>query len=101
MKSVAIVVVALGLLMAMAAPSLAHGYWVPVHHHHYAYSGPYYYGGYAPVVVTPAPVYGYTTAPTVVAPAYPPVAPTPYYYYGAPGVSLGFRGPRVSIGVGF
>jgi hypothetical protein len=107
MKSVALVVVALGLLLAMAAPSLAHGYWAPVHHHYY---GPYYYGGYrpvvvAPTVVAPAPVYGYApyspAYPPVVAPAYSPVVTSPYYYYGAPGVSFGYRGPRVSIGLGF
>ncbi len=67
MKSVALVVVALGLLFAMAAPSLAHG---PVHYyHHYGYAGPHYYGGYPTVVVTPAPVYGYATYPPVVAPS--------------------------------
>ena len=99
MKSVALVVVALGLLFAMAAPSLAHG---PVHYyHHYGYAGPHYYGGYPTVVVTPAPVYGYATYPPVVAPVYPPVAPGPCYYYGTPGVSLGYRGPGLRIGVGF
>ena len=59
MKNVALVVVALGLLLAMAAPSLAHG---PVIYHH-GHSGPYYYGGYGPVVVAPAPVYNYPTYP--------------------------------------
>jgi hypothetical protein len=104
MKSVALVVVALGLLLAMAAPSLAHGYWAPVHHHH-VYSGPYYHGGYRPVVVgpapvvAPAPVYGYTACPPVVGPVYAPVAPCPYYY-GAPGVTFGFRGRGVAVGVG-
>ena len=101
MKSVALVVVALGLLLAMAAPSSAHSYWGPVHHHHYGYAGPYYYGGYSPVVVVPAPAYVNPAPPTVVAPAYPSVVPSPYYYYGTPGVSFGYRGPRVSVGVGF
>ncbi len=100
MKSVALVVVTLGLLLAMAAPSLAHDYWAPVHHHH-AYAGPYYYGAYRPVVVVPAPVYGYTTYPPVVGPVYAPVVPGPTYYYGAPSVSFGYRGPGVSVGVGF
>jgi hypothetical protein len=106
MKSMAVVVVALGLLLAMAAPSLAHGYCAPVHHHHHGYSGPYYYGGYSPVVVVPAPVYGYAAYPPVVtpgvAPVVAPVVPGPYYYgYGAPGVTLGYRGPRVAVRVGF
>ncbi len=82
MKSVALVLVALGLLLAMAAPSMAHG---PYHYHH-GYARPYYYGGYgpavvvAPTVVAPAPVYGYATYPPAVAPVYPPVAPSPYCY---------------------
>jgi hypothetical protein len=104
MKGVAFLVVALGLLLAMAAPSLAHdhwgghgGYYAPIHHH--GYYGPH-YGGYRPVVVVPAPVYGYATYPPVVGSVYAPVVPGPCYY-GAPGVSLGFRGPRVSVGVGF
>ncbi|MGO9114168.1 MAG: hypothetical protein ACLP9L_33560 [Thermoguttaceae bacterium] len=100
MKSVALSLVALGLLLAMAAPSLAHGYCGPVHHYHH---GAYYYGGYSPVVVAPAPVYGYPTYPPVVTPAVAPVVtpvvPGPYYY-GAPGVYLGYRGPRVAIRVG-
>ena len=102
MKNVALVVVALGLLLAMAAPSLAHG---PVYHH--GHSGPHYYGGYSSVVVVPAPVYNYTTYPTVVTPAvapvvvpvYPPVVPGPYYY-GAPAIGFGYRGPRVAVRVG-
>jgi hypothetical protein len=107
MKSVSVGVVALGLLLAMAAPSLAHGYWAPGYHYHHGYSGPYYYrGGYSPVVVVPAPVYGYPTYPPVVTPAAPlvvtPVVPSPYYYgYGAPGVTFGYRSPRVGIGVAF
>ena len=52
-----------------------------------------------------APVYGYTTYPPVVAPVvapvYPTVVPSPYYYYGGPGVGFGYRGRGVSIGVGF
>jgi len=100
MKSVSILVVALGLLLAMAGPSLANGYWAPAHHHHYGYAGPYYSAGYRPVVVVPAPVFGYATYPPVVAPVYAPVAPGPYYY-GAPSVSFGYRGPGVSVGVGF
>ena len=113
MKSLALVVVALGLLVAMTTPSLAHP---PVHYHHvHGYPGPYYYGGYGAVVVAPAPVYGYATYPPVVAPAYPPVYPsvvTPapaavvapvvpgVLTTASPGVSLGIRGPRVAIGVG-
>ena len=101
MRSVAVVVVALGLLVAMAAPSLAHGYGPPVHHHGYA--GGYYYGGYRPVVVVPAPVYGYAAYPPVVAPAVAPVVvpvvPSPYYY-GVPGISLGYRGRGLSVRVG-
>ena len=102
MKNVALVVVALGLLLAMATPSLAHGYWAPAHHYH-----GYYYGGYSPVVVVPAPVpapapvYGYAPYPPVVAPGFSPVVPAPYYYRGVPGVSLGYRGRGLSIGVGF
>ena len=93
MKSVALVVVALGLLFTMATPSLAHehwaghgGYYGPAYHHH-GYAGGYYYGGYRPVVVVPAPVYDYTYYPPAVAPVYGTVAPSPYYY-GAPGVSF-------------
>jgi hypothetical protein len=106
MKSLALVVVALGLLVAMATPSLAHP---PVYYHHA--HGPYYHGGYGVVVVAPAPVYGYATYPPAYPPVYPPVVtPAPAavvtpvvpgpYYYGVPGVSLGIRGPRVAIGVG-
>ena len=110
MKSVALVLVALGLLLAMAAPSMAHG----PHYYHHGYARPYYYGGYgpyyggygpavvvAPTVVAPVPVYGYATYPPAVTPVYPPVAPSPCYYYGGPGVSLGYRGRGLSIGVGF
>ncbi len=107
MKSVAVIVVALGLCLAMTAPSLAHehwaghgGYYAPIHHHHYGYAGTY-YGGYFPVVVAPAPVYGYTGYPTVVAPAYGPVVPALGYYYGGPGVTFGYRAPHVAVGVGF
>ena len=98
MKSVAVVVVALGLLFAMASPSLAHEYWEG--HHHHGYPGAYYYSGYSPVVVVPTPVYGYTTYPPVVGPVYGAVVPSPYYYYGAPAVRFGYHGPRVSVGVG-
>ena len=104
MKKVALIVVAFGLLLAMAAPSLAHGYWAPVHHH-YAYPRPFVYGVYSPVVVapapvvTPAPVYGYATYPPA-PPVIAPVVPGPAYYYGVPGVTFGFRGRRVAIGVG-
>ena len=60
------------------------------------------------MVVVPAPAYGYATYPTVVAPVVSPavapvvvpVVPSPYYY-GAPGVSLGYRGPGVAVRVGF
>ncbi len=101
MKSLAFVVVALGLLLAMAAPSLAQGYWAPAHHHRSVYVSPRYYGGYRPVVVVPAPVYSYPAYPPVVGPVYAPVVPGPTYYYGAPGVTFGYRGPGVSVGVGF
>jgi len=107
MKSLALVVVALGLLFAMVAPSLAHehwagrgGYYAPAYYHHHGYSGAYYYGGYRPVVVVPAPVYGYTNYPPAVAPVYGTAVPPPYYY-GAPAVTFGYRGPGVRIGVGF
>lgn len=102
MKSVALAVVALGLLFTMAAPSWAHG---PGHYHHYVHAGAHFYGACPTVVVTPAPVYGYASYPPVVAPAVAPVvttvAPNPYYYYGAPGVTLGYRGPGVRLGVRF
>ena len=94
---------ALGLVLGTAATSQA-GYWypgsyVPVHYHHH----------YAPaVVVVPAPVYGYAAYPgypPVVAP-YPATVPVPVvlpapYYYGAPGVVLGYRGRGFGIRVGF
>jgi hypothetical protein len=106
MKRVALVLVALGLVFATAAPSFAHVYYGPAHHYYRGYVRPHYYGGYAPVVIAPAPVYGYATYPPVVMPVVlpvvtpaVPVAPGPYYY-GAPGVGIGIRGPRVSIGVG-
>ena len=103
MKAVALVVVAFGLLFAMAAPSMAHGYWAPGYHYH-GYVRPYYYGAYRPVVVAPPAVYSYAPYPPVVVPApapvVTPVVPSPYYY-GAPGVTFGYRGPRVGIGVGF
>ena len=44
MKNLALVVVALGLLVAMSAPSMAHP---PAYHHHHGYAGVYYY---SPVV---------------------------------------------------
>ena len=69
MKALAVVAVAFGLMLATAAPSLAHGYHGPVYHHHHGYAGPCYYGGYRPVVVVPAPVY----YPPVVTPLAPPV----------------------------
>ena len=31
----------------------------------------------------------------------PPVVPGPTYYSGYPSVSFGYRGPGVSVGVGF
>ena len=101
MKSVASVVVALGLLLVMAVPSLAHDHWAGHggYHHHPVYTGIYYYGGCPTVVVAHPPVY--TNYPPVVAPVYVPVVPSAGYYYGVPGVSLGYRGPRVRIGVGF
>jgi hypothetical protein len=98
MKGIAICIVAFGLLAATAAPSLA-GNWypggyVPAHYRHHFYP--------APVIVAPAPVYGYAYpayAP-VVAP-YPAIAPAPGpYYYGAPAIGFGYRGRGVAIGVG-
>ena len=101
MKRVAFVVVALGMLLAMATPSLAHG--VPVYHHHHGYAGPYYYGGYSPVVVAPAPVYSYPTyAPVVtpvVTPVITPVVPGPYYYR-APSSASATAGRGVAVRVG-
>jgi len=100
MKSASIVVVALGLFLAMAAPSLAHGHG-PVHHYYHGYAGPYVYGTYSPVVVapavvvTPAPVYA-TPYPPVIAPA---IVPAPYYY-GVPRVGFGYRGPHVAVRIG-
>ena len=103
MKRVAVCIVALGILLATAGPSLAHewhGHYVPVHHHH-AY--PVYYG-LPPVVVAPAPVYTYPVpAPgvPVVVPASPVVVPAPAAYsYGGPTVSFGYRGRGISLGVG-
>ena len=89
MKVVAPVVVALGLLLAMAAPSLAHDHWGghDGYHHHPVYAAPYYYGPYRPVVVVPAPspvvvapppAYPYVTPAPVVVPACPTVVPRPY-----------------------
>ena len=62
MKSVALVVVALGLLAVTATPLVAHEHWSggycgPVYHHGY------YYGGYRPVVVVPGPAYATAYAP--------------------------------------
>ena len=110
MKSVALVVVALGILLVTASPSLAHDSWAghgrycaPVHHPHYQGYSASYYGGYRPVIVAPTQFYGYPSYSPVVGPVYSPVAPYPYYpnYYGAPGVSFGYRGPGVAIGVRF
>jgi len=111
MKNVAFVVVALGILLATAASSLAGDSWgghgdrhrAPVHHpYHPGYSASY-YGGYRPVIVAPTQCYGYPSYSPVIGPVYSPVVPYPYYrsYYGAPGVSFGYRGPGVAIGVGF
>jgi hypothetical protein len=106
MKKVVLAVLVLGLLFAAAAPSLAHDHWAghgryygPAYHH--GYWGPQYYGGYRPIVVVPtAPVYGYRVYPPAIGPVYStPVVPYPYY--ATPGVTLGFRGPRISVGVGF
>lgn len=110
MKGLMMCAVALGILAATAAPSLAGnwypGSYVPGHYRHHYYYPP------APVVAVPAPVYGYaypTYAPVVtpyavaspapvVTPA-PVVAPTPYYY-GAPAISFGYRGRGFAVGVG-
>ncbi len=106
MKSLALSVVAVGLLLAMAAPSFA---YPPGYRYVRGYAGP--YVTVRPVVVAAAPVYGYATYPAVAAPVVVPVpapvaapvvtqvVPGPYYYYGAPGVSVGIRGPRLGIRV--
>jgi len=96
MKSLALVVVALGLLFAMSSTSQAHERWV----RHGYYGGPVYYGAVAPVVVAPPPAYTYSYAPPVIAPSYPAIVPAPYYY-GTPGVTLGYRGPGLRLGVRF
>ena len=100
MKSLALGVVAFGLLLATAAPSLARP--PVVYHPVHVYAGPYYRG---PVVVVPVPVYSYATypaavpvAPPVVAPVVSPVAMAPYYQIN-PGVSVGIRAPHVTVRV--
>jgi hypothetical protein len=92
MKRVALVAVLFGLLSVAAATSQAHEHW---DHHHGYYSGRVYYP--APVVVAPAPV---VVAPAPVIVPYPAVVPAPYYY-GVPGVTLGYRGHGVRVGVHF
>jgi hypothetical protein len=106
MKGFAVGLLALGLWFVTAAPTFAHDHWGGYygHHHHGYYVGP-------RVIVAVPPVYGYAGYPPygpVVAPAYPPfvtgvpvVAPRPYYYYGAPAVTFGFRGRGIAVGVGF
>ena len=106
MKSVAMCVLAFGLVLATAAPSLAHG---PSYYHH---GHVVYYGGYARVVVAPAPLVvapasvvvdpAYASYPAyapAVAPAYPAVVPAPYYY-DRPGVVVGYRGHGFAVRVG-
>jgi hypothetical protein len=106
MRGLALCTIALGLLLAMAAPSMAENYYVgsvvPWQHYHHGYYGP-------RVVVSPVPVYGYAAypgyppvvAPPYVVPAPAVVGPAPYYYYGRPAVTFGYRGGGIAVGVGF
>ena len=90
MRRVALILVTLGILCLAAGQAQAH----PSHHS----CGGYYHGYYGPVVVA-RPVW---IAPPVVVsvPAYPPVY-RPQCYYPAPAASFYYRGPGLSIGVGF
>jgi hypothetical protein len=94
MRRVLLTLATLGILAVAASPALAgHGY-----HHGYRHGG-----FYAPAYVQPR----VWVAPPVVVPygGYPAVVPAPVYRYRPyyPGVQSGFyyRGPGVSIGVGF
>jgi hypothetical protein len=94
MRRVLLTLATMGILAVAASPALAdHGY-----HHGYRHGG-----FYAPAYVQPR----VWVAPPVVAPyvGYPVVVPPPVYRYRPyyPGVQSGFyyRGPGVSIGVGF
>jgi hypothetical protein len=90
MKRFALMLATLAILCVGAAQAQAHGY----HHGHGGYHG----GFYGPAVVYPR----VWAPPVVVVPprVYPPVYDYRYY---APRPSTGFyyRGPGVSIGVGF
>jgi hypothetical protein len=114
-KTIVAIAAVLGLVAFLAAPAaagtgvavkfaVAHGEHglagniQPVHYGHWHHG---WYGG--PVVVArpvvPAVVVPYAVAPPVV--AYPPVYAPPPYYYGAPRAGLYYRGPGISVGVGF
>ena len=111
---------AMGALTFAVAPALAvdgasiHQATYDSHHavrieevHHHGYHG-YYHGGFAPVIVAPAPVYTVpvypptVTVPVVPAPTvvYPPTYPYPGYYYAYPRGYVGYRGRGLSIGIG-
>jgi len=103
MRRVLLILATMGILAVAASPALAdHGYY-----HGYRHGG-----FYAPAYVHPRVL----VAPPVVVPyggyeavapygGYPAVVPAPVYRYRPyyPGVQSGFyyRGPGVSIGVGF
>ncbi len=107
MKGLALCTLALGLMVAMAAPSWAGQYYpgsyVPHHHHRVYYS--------QGVVVRPAPVYGYAAYPgygtvlvpgnSTIVPVPPVVGPAPYYYYNGPVAAFGYRGRGFAAGVRF
>jgi len=91
MRRVALILATLGILCLAAGQAQAHPY-------HHGYGGYYHGYYYAPVVVRP-PVW---VAPPVVVPApiYPPVYQSPCYY-PAPAAGIYYRGPGLSIGIGF
>lgn len=106
MRQATWILVAFGVLVLAAMPTLASDFDHHGHHgnygHHGYYGHPGYYGGYGAVVVRPPVV----IRTPVVVPVYPPavVYPPAYgvgsYYYGPQPGYFEYRGPRVSIGIG-
>ena len=95
LAAVAVLCIAANQAQAAGVAVTVGGWDPPAHvvHHH---------GWRRPVVVHPPVFY----PPRVIVPAYPPVVYPPVYsvprvYYGGPNGSFYYRGPGVSLGVGF
>ena len=100
MKRVAWILTVLGILCFATGQAQAHDWY---HDGHHGCHEAYYHGYHGPVVVRPQVWVGPRVIVPVVPPpevVYPPAYPYPYYQ-AVPSGGIYYRGPRLSIGVGW